>query len=249
MKRLSRISLTSWIMIGLAAGVVVGVAAPAIAMHLETYANIFLSLIRSIIAPLIFATMVYGIAGTGDMKQMGRIGLKAIINFEVVTTLALCLGLGIVAIMRPGVGIVLGRTAAETAAISTSGGGTFKLENAFTASIFDSFARNDALQIVIFAFLFGAACAAMGEKAKPVVDFCGSLAQVMFKFTWYVMYMAPIGVGCAIAHTIASKGVVVLLGLGKLVLAITFAARSVFCSSCCRSCRSLASPFASSTTP
>jgi proton glutamate symport protein len=213
-----RLSLTAWIFIGMAAGVAVGAAAPGFASHLEPVSHIFLRLIRSIIAPLIFATLVYGIAGSGDLKQMGRIGLKAIVYFEIVTTLALFLGLAIVNLARPGEGIPITRTAAEAAVPAAQS--TFKLENVVPTSIFDALARNDALQIVVFAFLFGAACAAIGAKADPVVKFCGSLAEVMFRFTRYVMYLAPLGVGAAIAVTIGSKGIGVLFGLGKLILAM-----------------------------
>ena len=100
------------------------------------------------------------------------------------------------------------------------------LEHAFPSSIIDAMARGDVLQIVVFAFLFGAACAAIGAKAKPVVAFCESLAEVMFRFTNYVMYLAPLGVGAAIAVTVASKGAGVLFGLGKLILTMYAARRS-----------------------
>jgi proton glutamate symport protein len=214
---MKRPSLTAWIFIGMAAGVAIGAAAPGFASHLEPVSHIFLRLIRSIIAPLLFATLVYGIAGSGDLKQMGRIGLKAIIYFEIVTTLALFIGLAAVNLSRPGEGVPITRTAAEAVPAAQA---AFKIENIFPSSIFDALARNDALEIVVFAFLFGAACAAIGAKAEPVVRFCGSLSEVMFRFTRYVMYLAPLGVGAAIAVTIGSKGLGVLYGLGKLVLAV-----------------------------
>jgi proton glutamate symport protein len=146
---------------------------------------------------------------------MGRIGLKAIVYFEVVTTLALFLGLGAVNLVRPGEGIPIARTAAEAAIPAAHS--SFNVETVFPTSIIDALARNDALEIVVFAFLFGMACSAIGAKADPVVKFCGSLAEVMFRFTRYVMYVAPLGVGAAIAVTIGSKGVSVLFGLGKLI--------------------------------
>lgn len=210
-----RLSLTFWIFVGMAAGVAVGAFAPSFAPHLEPLSQIFLRLIRAIIALLLFATLVHGIAGSGDIKQMGRIGLKAIIYFEIVTTLALFLGLAAVNLVRPGEGVPIAPTAAEANLPAAQSG--FKLENIVPTSIVDAMARNDALQIVIFAFLFGTACSAIGAKAEPVVAFCGSLAEVMFRFTKYVMYMAPLGVGAAIAITIGSKGLKVLFGLGQLI--------------------------------
>ena len=199
----------------MAAGVAVGALAPSFAPHLEPLSQIFLRLIRAIIALLLFATLVHGIAGSGDIKQMGRIGLKAIIYFEIVTTLALFLGLAAVNLVRPGEGVPIAPTAAGANLPAAQSG--FKLENIVPTSIFDAMARNDALQIVIFAFLFGTACSAIGAKAEPVVTLCGSLAEVMFRFTKYVMYMAPLGVGAAIAITVGSKGLKVLFGLGQLI--------------------------------
>ena len=224
---MKRISLTAWIFIGMAAGVALGILTPDFAKQLGPVSNVFLRLIRSIIAPLLFGTLVAGIAGSGDLKQMGRIGAKAIAYFEIVTTFALFLGLGMVNLVRPGDGVPIQRTAAEAAAPQSPATLNSVLEHTFPASIIDAMARNDVLQIVVFTFLFGAGCAAVGAKAEPVVRFSASLAEVMFSYTRYVMYLAPFGVGAAIAVTVGTKGVAVLFGLGKLILTL-YAALALF---------------------
>ena len=218
MQTLKRISLTAWIFIALVAGIAVGVISPAFARSLEPVSNIFLRLIKSIVGPLLFGTLIYGIASAGELKTMGRIALKSITYFEVATTFALVIGLTMVNLLQPGAGLSL--TGEGTAGlqgvnkpISLSG----VLEHAVPSNIFESLAQNDVLQMVIFFFLFGAACSAIGEKAQPVVKFAGAVAEVMFRYTKYVMYLAPFGVAAAIAVTIGSKGIAVLFSLGKLV--------------------------------
>ena len=221
---MKKLSQTTWIFIGMAAGVALGWAAPDFARQLGPLSNVFLRLIRCIIAPLLFSTLVVGIAGGGDMKRMGRIGGKAILYFEIVTTLALFLGLAAVNLVRPGAGVPIQSSAAEAAIPQTPATFSSILEHIFPTSIMDALARNDALQIVVFAFLFGAACAAIGAKADPVIAFCGSLAEVMFRFTRFVMRLAPLGVGAAIAVTVGGKGISVLFGLGSLIVTMYVAA-------------------------
>jgi proton glutamate symport protein len=216
-----RPSLTAWIFIGMAVGVALGIAAPEFARRLDPLSEVFLRLIRSIVAPLLFGTLVSGMAGAGDLTGMGRIGVKALIYFEVVTTVALFAGLGIVNLVQPGAGVPISVSNGTAAALPQAPATAANLiERIFPASIVDAMARNDVLQVVVFSFLFGAACAAIGAKAGPVVSFAGALAEVMFRYTRYVMYLAPFGVAAAIAVTVGSKGASVLLGLGKLVAAM-----------------------------
>jgi proton glutamate symport protein len=215
---MKRISLTGWILIGLVAGIAFGAEFPAAAKQLGLLGTVFLRLIKSIIAPLIFGTLVCGIAGTGNAKTMGRIGGKAILYFEIVTTIALFVGLGFANFVKPGAGVQLKGSAAGISGTAATFAGI--LEHTFPTSIIDAMAKGEVLQIVVFAFLFGTACATIGSKAEPMVKFCESLSEVMFKYTGYIMYFAPFGVFGAMAATIGDKGLGVLLNLGKLVLTL-----------------------------
>jgi proton glutamate symport protein len=216
---MKRISLTTWILIGLVAGVAFGALLPKQAVGLAILGTIFLRLIKSIIAPLLFGTLVSGIAGAGNIKTMGRIGGKAILYFEIVTTIALFVGLGAVNLVKPGAGVQLQQAAAPAVA-QTSASPSQLIEHTFPTSIIDAMAKGEVLQIVVFAFIFGAACATVGLKARPVVQFCESLSEVMFRFTNYIMLFAPIGVFGAMAATIGENGIGVLRNLGKLVLTL-----------------------------
>ena len=222
---MKRISLTTWILIGLIAGVAFGALLPGPARASAILGTIFLRLIRSIIAPLLFGTLVSGIAGAGNIRTMGRIGGKAILYFELVTTIALFIGLGAVNLVKPGVGVQLQKGPATAVAPATTGLSQI-LEHTVPASIIDSMAKGEVLQIVVFAFLFGTACAAAGVKARPVVQVCESLSEIMFKYTNYVMLFAPFGVFGAMAATIGERGIGVLKNLGTLV--VTLYAAEVF---------------------
>jgi proton glutamate symport protein len=218
MHPLKRISLTSWILISLVVGILLGAFFPSFARQLAPISNIFLRLIKSIVGPLLFGTLVSGIASAGELKIMGRIALKAITYFEIATTLALVIGLVMVNVMQPGAGLSLtGQGSAAASALAKPSSLGQILEHAVPQNLFESLAQNDVLQMVVFFFLFGAACSAIGDKAQPVVSFANSVAEVMFRYTRYVMYLAPFGVGAAIAVTVGTKGLGVLLGLGKLV--------------------------------
>jgi proton glutamate symport protein len=214
-------SVTTQIFIGLVVGIAIGFLWPDLGVSIKPLADMFLRMIKMIIAPLLFSTLVVGIAGTGDLKSMGRIGLKAIIWFEVATTVALVLGLVMMNVFRPGAGVTLPAAADTTdlAAMARSQQSAWDiLLHLFPTSVIDAMARGDILQIVVFATFFGIALAAIGDKGRPVIVLLDSVAQVMFKFTGYVMLFAPIGVMAAIAATVGGRGIEILLTLGKLVL-------------------------------
>jgi proton glutamate symport protein len=215
-----RLSLTTWIMIGLVVGGFIGWIRPDWGNKVFFLRDIFLNLIKSIIAPLVFSTLVVGIAGGGDLKKVGRMGAKALLYFEIVTTVALFIGLGVVNLTKPGAGVSLAVTATEQ--VQKIGENHPKtivetLVHIFPASVVDAMVRGDVLQIVAFSVLFAMAVSAIGEKGKPILRAMDSLSQIMFRFTSYVMMFAPIGVGAAMAHTIGTQGLGVLVNLGKLI--------------------------------
>jgi proton glutamate symport protein len=222
---------TTQIFIGLVLGILIGYLWPSsdangahvagFGEQIKPLADTFLRMIKMIIAPLLFSTLVVGIAGTGDLKAMGRIGLKAIIYFEVATTIALFLGLGLVNFFQPGAGVDIPSMGTDTLkAIQDikAHSGWDMLVTLFPTSVVDAMAKGDILQLVVFSIFFGIGLAAVGPKGKPVLDVLESTAQVMFKFTGYVMMFAPIGVMAAIAATVGKMGLGILLTLGKLVL-------------------------------
>jgi len=261
--QMPKISLTTKIFIGLIVGVLIGWLKPDWGIALRPLSQLFLNLIKGIIAPLIFSTLVIGIAGTGDIRQVGRIGFKSLIYFEIVTSFALVIGLLAVNLTQPGVGVSLaGKHGKETkatlgadaqrlskeandavkrgdsttaaikaaAAAEAAGKGlTAEEPNAkpqsfgdiivhlAPASIIKAMADGDVLQIVIFSVFFALAVTSIGEKARPMIVWCESLADVMFRFTEFVMKFAPIGVGAAMANTVGHSGLKVLQNLGMLV--------------------------------
>ncbi len=223
------LTLTQQIFVGLLLGILAGAFVeayhPTWAVYFRPFSQLFLRLIKMIIAPLIFATLVAGIAGAGHFKVVGRMGFRAIIYFEVVTTLALVIGLVAVNIAKPGVGVNLpmGQGSEITAKAQTW---DQILLHVVPESVIDAMARGDVLQIVLFSVFFGIALGMIGEKGRPMVVWCETLAETMFKFTNMVMHYAPIGVGAAIAYTVGHGGVGVLYNLAWLV-ATLYAALAV----------------------
>ena len=220
-QKIKNISLTKWIIISMVIGATLGALFPELSQNIRIISNVFLRMIKSIIVPLLFGTLVVGIAGHGDdLKRIGKLAFKTLIYFEIVTTLALIIGLVAVNISRPGEGISLIATtsAAQTVApekISAQG----MIEHIVPRSFFESAANNDILQVVFFAILFGIALTQVKGKAKDtMLNFCEGLSEVMFKFTNIVMKFAPFGIGAAMCYTIGHSGLSVLLNLGKLIL-------------------------------
>lgn len=227
--------LTALIFIALILGVVVGHFAPDFAVRMRPFAEIFLRMVKMIIAPLLFATLVVGISGHDDAKSLGKIGLKTIIYFEIVTTLALIIGLTMANLFKPGVGFVngtsphaihmqeVGLMAATQAHTSISQ----MITDIFPTSIVDAMANGNLLQIVVFSIFFALAICAVGKKAQPVLDVLNSISQIMFKFTEYVMYFAPLGIFGAIAATVGANGLTVLKSYFKVIGAL-YVALAVF---------------------
>jgi proton glutamate symport protein len=228
---LRRLSLTHWIAIATVAGIAWGVWLPDSAKELKVVTQMFLSLIKCILVPLIFSTLVVGVAGhRGDLGSVGRLGVKSIIYFEVVTTLALVIGLVIVNVIQPGNGIHLKPSATPVLeSVPEKVTLTSILAHLVPQSFFEAAAKNDVLQVVVFALLFGAALTQVkGPPQDTMIHFCESLAEVMFKFTGMVMHCAPFGIGAAMAYTVGKSG---LSTLGNLVLLVAtlYLALAVFC--------------------
>jgi len=227
---LRRISLSQWIVISMIVGIALGWAFPEAARSdhggwaatdLNVLSSVFLRMIKSLIVPLLFATLVVGIAGHGDdMKKVGRLAFRSIIYFEIVTTLALAVGLIAVNFVKPGAGVDLGaastKEGTEFAATHTSLTGV--IEHTVTTSFFDAAAKNEVLQIVFFAIIFAVALSKVQGPSKTfMLSACESLSEVMFKFVNIVMAYAPIGIGAAIAVTVSKGGLGILRNLGILV--------------------------------
>lgn len=228
---MQNIKLTRYILLSLILGIIVGVCFPAFAVKLSPLAMMFLNMVKMIIAPLLFATLVIGIAGHGDVKSLGKIGFKTIIYFEIVTVLALVIGLGIGHFTQPGAGLAHNPnvSTAYMDAVNAMSQGVHHTSlkqlvvDIFPSSIVKAMADGNLLQIVVFSLFFALAIVAVGQKAKPVMDVLNSVSEIMFKFTEYVMYFAPVGVFAAIASTIGGSGIGILKNYVKIIFSLYFA--------------------------
>src|SRR5271166_5255346 len=221
-------TLTAWIFIAMLLGAEIGHDFPSVATHLRVLAMIFLRLIKTIIAPLLFATLVVGIAGHSNLRQVGRLGLRSIIYFEIVTTIAIFLGLGAINLTKAGVGVQLPAAPGTESVPISKLSAEETILHVFPENLAKSVADNAVLQVVVFSLIFAVALAMVSEPKRAIMlGFCESLAETMFKFTNIVMYMAPIGVGAAVAYAVAHTGLGIIASLLKLVLTL-YAALLVF---------------------
>jgi proton glutamate symport protein len=222
-------SLTTWIMLSMLAGAEFGHDFHAIAVHLNVVSKIFLNLVKTIIAPLLFGTLVVGIAGHSNLKQVGRMGWKSILYFEVVSTIALFIGLAAINISKAGMGVTVPDSMSQ-GVLPEVPKQTWEqiVLHVFPENIAKSIAEGQVLQIVVFSILFGIAVAMVNEKyRRPMVNFAESLSEVMFKFTNMVMYFAPFAVFAALAYSVGHMGIGILVNLGQL-LATLYVALLVF---------------------
>ena len=228
-------SLFAQVLAGLVLGVAIGMAAPEFAVSLKFFSDAFLKLISMIVAPIVFCVVVHGIAGAGDLKKVGRVGVKALVYFEAMTTVALAVGLVVAYLVRPGEGMNIDATKLDAHALSTyvdnahklhGGGFSGFILNIIPSTIFDALARNDVLQVLFFAIIFGVSLALVGEPAKPLANLIEIVSTVLFRAMGLIVRLAPFGVLGAVAYTVGEYGVGSLKQLASLVvvfwLAIAF---------------------------
>jgi len=221
-----RRSLSVWMFVAMVVGGELGVDTPKLAVEMRFLSDIFLRLIQCVVAPLIFATLVVGIAGHGDLKSVGRMGIKSLVYFEVITTFALAIGLIAINVSKAGVGLgyAPGSASQAAAAAPPPTHWTDFLVHIFPENLAKSVAEGQILQVAVFAILFAIALALVQESRRaPMLHFCESLAEIMFRFTNIVMYFAPIGVAGAMAFTVGGLGLGVLVNVGKLLLTLFIA--------------------------
>ncbi|HML56949.1 MAG TPA: cation:dicarboxylase symporter family transporter [Ferruginibacter sp.] len=217
-------SLTTWILVSMVIGINIGMDFPAFSQNLKVLSQIFLRLVKTVIAPILFATLVVGIAGHSSLKQVGRMGWKSILYFEVVTTIALIIGLIAINISGAGKGILVPEGLKEELPDVKAQGWQDVILHIFPENFAKSVYHGDVLPIVVFSIIFGIALAMLpNAKKKPMLEFSESLAEVMFKFTNIIMYFAPFGVGAAIAVTVGHLGLEVLGNLFQLLITLYIA--------------------------
>jgi proton glutamate symport protein len=221
-------TVSGWILWAMMAGVELGADAPAFALHLRVCSDIFLRLIRTIVAPLILGTLITGIAAHGSSRDVGRIGLKSLIYFEISTTIALAVGLIAINISRAGVGLAGKLGPVHAVAASQMQTWDQFLLHIVPENIAKAIAENQLLQVAVFAVIFGLAMGRLTESARrPLLEVIDSLTKTMFQFTNLVMYLAPLAVGAALAYTVAQAGIGSMVSLGKLLLTL-YVALGVF---------------------
>src|SRR6202043_1201446 len=229
-------SLFVQVVAGLVLGIILGMAAPAFAISLKILSDGFLKLIQMIVGPIVFCVVVHGIAGAGDLKKVGRVGLKALIYFEVMTTIALVVGLVLAFLFAPGHGMNIDPATLDAKALSNYADNAHKLQGAGIGSFilniipttsFDALSRNDVLQVLFFAVLFGIALALVGEPAKPVAAMIEAVSTVLFRAMGLIVRLAPLGVLGAVGYTVGQYGVGSLRQLISLVM-LYYASAAVF---------------------
>ena len=215
-----------WVIIAITCGIILGHYYPDLAVKMKPFGDAFIKLIKMMVAPIIFTTVVVGIASMGDMKKIGRIGVKALIYFEIVTTIALIIGLIVVNVYKPGAGInadVSTLNAKEVAVYANTAKSMNAVDfllNIIPTTVVDAFAKGEILQVLLFSVLFGFALAAMGEKGKPLVKFLDDLSHALFGVINIIMKVAPLGAFGAMAFTIGKYGIHTLVSLGKLMAVV-----------------------------
>jgi aerobic C4-dicarboxylate transport protein len=223
MRRLHK-NLTVQVLVAIAAGALLGVLAPDFARKMKPIGDTFVNLVKMVIAPVVFLTIVLGIANMHDLKRVGRVGGKALLYFEIVTTFALVIGLTVVNLLKPGAGLAVSTMAKADVSSYVTQGKSMNFADFLThivpSSVVDAFAKGDMLQVVFVAVLFGVALTFLGEDARPVTHLFETLSRVFFRIVAIVMAVAPIGAFGAMAYTIGAFGVAALIPLGRLMLGV-----------------------------
>ena len=222
MKRLAG-NLTFQVLVAISLGVLLGIVAPAAAQAMRPVGDTFVKLVKMVIAPIIFLTVVLGIASMGDMRRLGRVGGKALLYFELVTTLALAIGLVVVNVIRPGAGLDVSRMARGDVSRYTAAEPLSAVEfltHVVPSNFISAFAEGDVLQVVFVAVVFGIALASVGDTGRPILDLFERLTKVFFRIIGFIMRLAPVGAFGAMAYTIGTFGLATLLPLGKLMLSV-----------------------------